>query len=95
MQAHALIQAFLAMVQECRGNDFEAWMAEATHSGIDDLARFAGGLQDDLMAITAGLTLEWSNGVTESQSHCLKLLKRQGDGRAGFALLRRRVLHTA
>jgi hypothetical protein len=31
-------------------------MAEANHSGIDELARFACGLQDDLVAIPAGLT---------------------------------------
>jgi transposase len=46
-------------------------------------------------AITAGLTLEWSNGVTEGQIHRLKLVKRQGYGQAGFALLRRRVLQAA
>jgi transposase len=59
------------------------------------VVRFARGLQDDLIAIKAGLTLEWSNGATEGQIHRLKLLKRQGYGRAGFALLRRRVLHAA
>ena len=59
------------------------------------LARFARGLQDDLTAIIAGLTLEWSNGVTEGQIHRLKLVKRQGYGRAGFALLRQRVLQAA
>jgi transposase len=62
-----------------------------TRSGIEELARFAHGLQEDLSAITAGLTLEWSNGVTEGQIHRLKLLKRQGYGRAGVALLRQRV----
>jgi transposase len=70
-------------------------MAEAISSGIDALAHFARGLQDDLVAIRAGLTLEWSNGVTEGQIHRLKLVKRQGYGRAGFALLRQRVLHAA
>jgi len=55
-------------------------MAEAMHSGIDELARFARGLQDDLSAITAGLILEWNNGVTEGQIHRLKLVKRQGYG---------------
>jgi transposase len=94
-RAHGLIQAFLAMVRERRGHDLEAWIAEATDSGIAELARFARGLQDDLSAITSGLTLEWSNGVTEGQVHRLKLVKRQGYGRAGFALLRQRVLHAA
>jgi transposase len=70
-------------------------MAEAAHSGIHELARFARGLEDDVAAITAGLTLDWSNGITEGQIHRLKLVKRQGYGRAGFALLRQRVLHAA
>jgi transposase len=94
-RAHGLTQAFLAMVRERRGQALEAWMAEATHSSIPELARFARGLQDDLTAITAGLTLEWSNGVTEGHVHRLKLVKRQGYGRTGFALLRQRVLQAA
>jgi transposase len=56
------------------------------------LARFATGLQDDWAAIKAGLTLPWSNGVTEGQVNRLKLLKRQGYGRAHVALLRQRIL---
>jgi transposase len=83
------------MVRERRGHDLEAWMAEAMHSGIDELARFARGLQEDLAAVTAGLTLEWSNGVTEGHVHRLKLVKRQGYGRAGIALSRQRVLQAA
>jgi transposase len=70
-------------------------MAEAIESGIAELARFARGLQDDLVAITAGLSLGWSNGVTEGHIHRLKLVKRQGYGRAGFTLLRQRVLQAA
>ena len=94
-RADALSQAFLAMVRECRGGDLEAWMAEATSSGIDALARFARGLKDDLIAIQAGLTLVWSNGPVEGQITRLKLLKRQGYGRAGFPLLRQRLLQAA
>jgi transposase len=94
-RANQLVQAFLAIVRERRGDALGAWMAEATDSGIAEVARFARGLQDDLHAIQAGLTLEWSNGVTEGQVHRLKLMKRQGYGRAGFALLRQRILHAA
>jgi transposase len=94
-RANVLTQAFLTMVRERRGVDLEAWRAEAMHSGIDELARFARGLQEDLAAVTAGLTLEWSNGVTEGHVHRLKLVKRQGYGRAGFGLLRQRVLQAA
>ena len=94
-RADALSQAFSTLVRERRGDELEAWMAEAIESGITELARFARGLQEDLAAVKAGLTLEWSNGVTEGQIHRLKLVKRQGYGRDGFALLRQRVLHAA
>jgi transposase len=94
-RAYGLSQAFLTMVRERRGADLKAWRAEAMHSGLEELARFARRLQDDLAAITAGLTLAWSNGVTEGHVHRLKLVKRQGYGRAGFALLRQRVLQAA
>jgi transposase len=70
-------------------------MAEAIHRGVDALARFARGLQEDLPAINAGLTLEWNNGATEGQIQRLTLVKRQGYGRAGVALLRQHVLQAA
>ena len=70
-------------------------MAEATHSGIGELARFACGLQADLIAIKTRLTLEWSNSVTEGEIYCLKLLKGQDYGRSCFILLRQRILLAA
>ena len=94
-RAYELSHAFLTMVRERRGIDLEAWMAKATHSGIEALARFARGLQEDLAAVTAGLTLDWSNGPVEGQITRLKLLKRQGYGRAGFLLLRQRIRQAA
>jgi transposase len=62
------------------------------HCGVGSLRR---GLQDDLIAIKAGLALEWGNGATDGQIHHLKLLKRQGYGWAGSILLRQRLLHAA
>src|SRR5256714_3399829 len=46
-QAYTLSQAFLALVRERRGRDLDAWITEATQSGIAELARFAHGLQED------------------------------------------------
>lgn len=63
--------------------------------GNDDLPKlhgFAAGLERDLAAVTAGLTLPWSSGVVEGHVNRIKLLKRQMFGRAGFDLLRKRVL---
>jgi transposase len=46
----------------------------------------------DLPAVVAGLTLPYSNGPMEGANTKAKLLKRQMYGRAGFALLRQRIL---
>jgi transposase len=92
VHGYTLTQAFLALVRGRRGEALEAWIAQATQSGIDALVRFAQGLQEDLAAVTAGLTLPWSQGPVEGQITRLKLLKRQSYGRAGFALLRQRLL---
>lgn len=53
---------------------------------------FAAGLKEDLPAVRAGLTERWSNGPVEGFVRKLKPLKRQGHGRAGFDLLRARML---
>jgi transposase len=90
-----LTQAFLARVRKRRGDELEAWIAEGTRSGIDALVRFARGLQEDLAAVTAGLTLPWSNGPVEGHITRLQWLQRQGDGRAGVACIRQRVLQAA
>ena len=94
-QAYTLSQAFLALLRERRGPALEAWIAETTASGIEALARFAQGLQEDLTAVTAGLTLPWSNGAVEGHGNRLKLLKRQSYGRAGVGLLRQRLMQAA
>jgi len=90
--ADTLTQAFAAMLRERRGERLDAWLAEAEACPVPALRRFASGLRGDLDAVRAGLSQPWSNGPTEGHVHKLKLLKRQGYGRAGFDLLRQRVL---
>jgi transposase len=49
-------------------------------------------LDKDREAVQCGLDLPYSNGATEGINNKAKLLKRQTYGRAGFALLRQRIL---
>ena len=56
---------------------------------------FVVGIEQDFEAVEAALRLPWSQGQTEGQVNKLKTLKRQMYGRAGFALLRQRMLHRA
>jgi len=57
------------------------------------LQGFVRGVERDKKAVKAGLTLPQNNGVVEGNENKLKLVKRMGYGRAGFPLLRQRVLH--
>ncbi len=59
------------------------------------LAKFAAGLRRDVAAISAALELPWTTSPVEGQISRLKMLKRTMYGRAGFKLLRARVLHAA
>jgi len=59
------------------------------------LAEFAAGLRRDIAAVQAALDLPWTTSPAEGQINRLKMLKRTMYGRAGFKLLRARVLHAA
>jgi transposase len=90
-----LAEDFLLMLRRREGERLPAWLDAAEASGINELARFAGRLRADRDAVQAGLTLRHSNGQTEGQVTKLKLVKRQGYGRAKVDLLRKRVLRAA
>ena len=59
------------------------------------ISSFARGLEQDLDAVTNGLTMNWSSGPVEGRVNHIKMIKRQMFGRAGLPLLRKRVLLTA
>ena len=94
--ARQLVLEFLHGLREKNAGILEVWFATAkTNSELVDLQAFAVGLERDRSALEAAFTLAWSNGPTEGAVTRIKLIKRQGYGRAGFALLRRRVLLVA
>jgi transposase len=68
------------------------WIDSAVASGFRFLAQFASTLRRDLAAVKLSITAPWSNGPVEGQINRLKAIKRQMYGRAGFALLKARVL---
>jgi transposase len=88
-----LVHAFRALVRKRQGEDLEAWMAACQASGIPELRQFAKGLRREQPWVVAALTYQASNGPVEGHVNKLKLIKRTMYGRAGFPLLRQRVLH--
>ncbi|MEV0642381.1 hypothetical protein AB0I77_47205 [Streptomyces sp. NPDC050619] len=71
------------------------WIAAARADVNHGLRGFADGLLADLDAVILGLSTEWNSGCVEGRVTDIKLLKRQMGGRAGFPLLRKRVLLVA
>jgi len=68
------------------------WIAGAKRCEFGAVVRFAYGLQKDISAVAAAVDTSWSTGQVEGQINRLKTIKRQMYGRAGFELLRARVL---
>ncbi|MFJ2170335.1 transposase [Streptomyces griseofuscus] len=83
------------MITELQGDRLQQWIQAVRADDLPSLHTFVNGLERDLAAVTAGLTLPWSSGVVEGHVNRIKMLKRQMYGRAGFALLRKRVLLAA
>ena len=75
------------------GEQVDTWLAQAMANHIPEFRSFVAGIQRDKAAVAVGLTLIQNNGLVEGKVNKLKLSKRMGYGRAGFPLLRQRVLH--
>ncbi len=94
-EIYDLAQIFFRLLKDHSSSGLTLWMESALQGKAPELRSFARGLGRDEAAVRAGLDLPWSQGQTEGQITRLKLMKRQGYGRAKFDLLRQRVLHAA
>lgn len=87
-----LVREFAKMLTQRHGEQLGNWMDRVEAEGEPELRAFTASLRRDLDAVTAGLTLPQSSGAVEGNVTRVKAIKRQMYGRAGFDLLRRRVL---
>ena len=89
-----LIRSFAAMLTPAPENDgkLRQWITSTRAAGLPHLHSFTRGPDLDIQAATAALTLPHHNGRTEGVNTKTKMIKRQMYGRAGFALLRHRIL---
>jgi transposase len=91
--AYDLVQQFAQMLRTRTGERLDAWLAQVQSRKLPELQSFAAGIEKDKDAVRAGLTWWINNGMLEGHVTKLKLIKRQGYGKAGFPLLRKRVLY--
>ena len=68
------------------------WIVRVRAADLPHLPAFTRGLDRDIDAVIAGLTLPYSNGPTEGVNTKTKQTARQTHGRAGLTLLRHRIL---
>ena len=85
------------MTERTGSRNLESWLtAIEADVGQPDLRSLAAGIRSDQQAVANGLTLPYSSGKVEGTVNKIKMIKRQMYGRAGFDLLRKRViLHPA
>ncbi|WP_424534335.1 transposase [Sphaerisporangium viridialbum] len=86
------VREFATIRTQRRGHDLEAWITAVRGDDLPALYAFVHGLAKDLPAVIAGLTLPYSNNPMKGANTKVKLIKRQMYGRAGFSLLRQRIL---
>jgi hypothetical protein len=89
------VRAFAVMITQLTGQDLPQWISDTRAAGLPGISSFAKGLEQDLDAVTQGLTSRWNSGPVEGRVNHIKMIKRQMFGRAGLPLLRKRVLLTA
>ena len=90
-----LADGFADLIRKQSSATLAEWLARGEASSDPDLRRFAEGIRRDEASVYAAVTERWSNGPVEGHVNRLKTIKRQMYGRAGFVLLRARVLNAA
>jgi transposase len=89
---YRLLQGFRDVVASRDIAKLDAWLKDAKDSNLPTFVALANGIDADRAAVNQALILPWSNGPVEGLITKVKLIKRQGYGRAKFDLLRIRVL---
>jgi transposase len=89
-----LVRSFAVLLRPDPGNEarLKDWTETTRACDLPNLHAFTRGLELDIDAAIAAVTLPFHNGRTEGVNTKTKMIKRQMYGRAGFTLLRHRLL---
>jgi transposase len=90
-----LADEFTSLIRKRSTGTLSEWLTRAESSPCPEVRHFAEGIRRDESAVNAAMTTSWSNGPVEGHVNRLKTIKRQMYGRAGFALLKARVVNAA
>jgi transposase len=87
-----LADEFTTLIRKQSTGTLVDWLSRAEVSACPEVRHFAEGIRRDESAVNAAVTMRWSNGPVEGHVNRLKTIKRQMYGRAGFTLLKARVV---
>ncbi|WP_368411291.1 transposase [Paludisphaera mucosa] len=85
-------EEFAVVIRGRRPDALTGWLTRAEGSSASELRTLARELRPDEAALRAGIESPWSNGPVEGRVNRLKLIERSMHRRAGFDLIRARVL---
>ena len=86
------VLSFRKILQGGTPEQFDQWMEKVTAMKRKILNTFINGMKRDITAIYNAILTNLSSGKVEGNVNRLKNIKRQMYGRAGFELLRRKVI---
>ena len=89
-----LILSFRSILRNGTVSSLKHWIKKAEAAGIAGISKFVRPLKTR-EAVENAVAQRWSNGPVEGHINRLKTVKRQMYGRAGFELLRSRILPLA
>jgi hypothetical protein len=87
-----LADEFTTLIRKQSTGTLVDWLSRAEVGACPEVRHFAEGIRRDESAVNAAVTMRWSNGPVEGHVNRLKTIKRQMYGRAGFTLLKARVV---
>ncbi|MDN7247101.1 transposase [Planococcus shenhongbingii] len=93
MKLDELVHSFHQLFQDKKSEGFMAWLEKQERGTFSFIQTFVQGILQDLSAVKLSIEQPWSNGPVEGQVNRLKMIKRMMYGRAGFQVLRNRVLY--
>jgi transposase len=85
-------QSFRKIINGDNEDALDTWITEIKQFNIKNINSFVKGVVRDWDAIRNAIRYPWTNGLVEGNVNRLKNKKREMYGRAGFELLRRKVV---
>jgi transposase len=95
MAALDLVDEFKSPIRKQSSGTLREWLSCAEAGSCPEIRHFAEGIRQDEPAVDVEIMLTWSNGPVEGHVNRPKTIKRQMYGRAGFTLLKARVVSAA